>query len=92
MSKDLVIKVGEYTKDGETKGEYVKLGVILSGENGEYALLDPAVSLAGCLAKQVAFNKAKGSDKKGDMLMCGIFAREGRPTQNQDSAANEPPF
>ena len=28
MSKDLVIKTGEYQKDGETKGEYTKVGQI----------------------------------------------------------------
>lgn len=73
MSKDLVIKVGEYEKEGETKGEYLKVGVILSGENGEYALLDPSVSLSGALIKQRIMNAGKQNKGKGDMVMCSIF-------------------
>ena len=52
MAKRIVAKTGEYQKDGQTKGEYTKLGVMLSNDNGEYMLLDPSVSLAGVLIKQ----------------------------------------
>lgn len=78
--KRLMIKVGEYEKDGQTKGQYARLGVIMSNENGEYALLDPSVDLAGCLMKQriLAGGKPKG---KGDMVFCSIF--EDQPQQQQ---------
>ena len=44
MTKRIMAKVGEYEKDGKTKGNYVEIGVILSNENGEYALIDPTRS------------------------------------------------
>ena len=69
MARRLVAKIGEYQKDGETKGEYVKIGVILSNDNGEYALIDPTVNLAGVLMKQRILNQQKG----GDSVMCGVY-------------------
>ncbi len=72
MTKRLMVKVGEYQKDGQTKGEYVKLGVILSGANGEYVLLDPTVNIAGCLAKQNVMAVSKGEQQR-DSVMCSIF-------------------
>jgi len=61
MSKRLSAKTGEYTKDGETKGEYTQIGVILQNDNGEYLLLDPTINLAGVLAKQniLALNQGR---------------------------------
>ena len=77
MSKDLVIKVGEYKdKEDKTKGEYLKVGVILEGNGGEYALLDPSVNLAGALIKQRVMNAGKENKGKGDMVMCSIFDRD----------------
>ena len=43
--KKITAKIGEYQKNGETKGRYVDLGVIRQGNNGEYMLLNPSVSL-----------------------------------------------
>ena len=72
MTKRLMAKVGEYEKDGQTKGRYVELGVILSNQNGEYAVLDPAVNLAGVLMQQrILAQKTNG--RSGDRVMCGIF-------------------
>ena len=84
--KRLMIKVGEYEKDGQTKGQYARLGVIMSNKNGEYALLDPSVDLAGCLMKQriLAGGKPKG---KGDMVFCSIFTDEPK-TQRQQSTSD----
>jgi len=81
MSKRLSAKVGEYQdkQSGETKGEYVQIGVILNNDNGEFLLLDPAVSLAGVLAKQNALEFKKGG-KIRDNVMCGIY--EDQPKQN----------
>jgi hypothetical protein len=77
MVKRLVAKVGEYEKDGQTKGEYVRLGVILSNDNGEYALIDPTVNLAGVLTKQNMMNHRKGN-KPRDNVMASIFTDENR--------------
>lgn len=72
MVKRLTAKVGEYEKDGETKGRYVDIGVILSNDNGEYALLDPTVNLAGVLTQQNILGHAKGN-KPRDRVMVSVF-------------------
>lgn len=76
--KDVVAKTGEYQRDGETKSEWTKVGVILSNDNGEYMLLDPAVNLAGVLTKQnmlAVEQKRAGNDKAKarKSVMCSIF-------------------
>ena len=47
--KKLVAKVGEYTNNnGETKGRYTNLGVLMAGrERGAYLLLDPSGNMEG---------------------------------------------
>ena len=83
MAKRIVAKTGEYQKDGQTKGEYTKLGVMLNNDNGEYMLLDPSVSLAGVLIKQNAL-AAKTNGQQRDMLMVSIFDDD---NQNQGQGA-----
>ena len=80
MAKRLMAKTGTYMKDGAEKGEYCKIGVILSNDNGEYMLLDPAVSLAGVLAKQNAMAMSQGKSVR-DNIMASIF--EDQPQQQQ---------
>ena len=69
MAKRLAVKTAQYEKDGKTKGEYVNVGVILDGDNGEYLLLDPAVSLAGCLSKQNILNHQNGKKIRTSVLV-----------------------
>lgn len=73
MTKRIMAKVGEYEKDGKTKGNYVEIGVILSNENGEYALIDPTVNLAGVLMKQRVLAQKQQKKVTGDSVMCSIF-------------------
>lgn len=73
--KRLTAKVGEYQKDGQTKGRYVDLGVIMANDNGEYIMLDPSVSLAGVLAKQNSMARSKGKQER-DSVMVGIFDQD----------------
>ena len=82
MSKRIVAKTGEYQKDGQTKGEYTKLGVMLDNNNGEYMLLDPSVSLAGVLVKQNAL-AAKTGGQQRDMVMVSIFNDDNQQQGNQ---------
>ena len=70
--KKLKAKIGEFQKDGETKGRYIDVGVILSNQNGEYAILNPVVSLSGVLMKQRLMAKKSGG-KVGDGVMCSIW-------------------
>jgi len=46
--------------------------VIMSNDNGEYALLDPAVNLAGVLLQQKILADANGG-RSGDRVMVSIF-------------------
>lgn len=80
MAKRLVAKVGEYQKDGQTKGEYVKIGVILENQNGEYLLIDPSVSLSGILVKQNVMAANAGQPMR-DNVMAGIFADQNQGQQ-----------
>lgn len=86
--KKLNVKVGEYTNaEGETKGEWLNVGVILSNDNGEFALLDPAVNLAGALMKQRILNRGKQTSGKGDMVMVSIF--EDKPQAQQPAQGDD---
>lgn len=73
MAKRLVAKVGEYQKDGQAKGEYQRLGVLMQGnDGGEYMLLDPSINLAGVLIKQNALAASKGGQQR-DTVMVSVF-------------------
>lgn len=72
MARRLVMKISEYEKDGQTKGEYVELGVILENDKGEYALINPHVDLAGVLMAQRILAQKTGR-KLGDKVACSIF-------------------
>ena len=90
MAKRLMAKTGTYMKDGAEKGEYVKIGVILSNDNGEYMLLDPAVSLAGVLAKQNAMAMSQGKPVR-DNIMASIFDDNAQHGQQQQHHQHQQP-
>ena len=83
MAKRLAVKTGEYTNSqGETKGEYTRLGVLMDGDNGPYLLIDPAVNLAGCLMKQNMMNHKAGKQVR-DSLMVSVFDDSQQQNQQQ---------
>lgn len=82
MTKRLVAKVDEYEKDGQQKGKYVEIGVILSNDNGEYALLDPTINLAGVLQKQNMLGRKKQQQPR-DMVAVSIFDNSNQGGQQQ---------
>ena len=91
MAKRIVAKTGVFTdkQTNQEKGEYTKLGVILSNDNGEYMLLDPTVSLAGVLLKQNALARKTGKEERG-MLMVSIFEDDNQaPQQNSYNAPQQ---
>lgn len=88
MAKRLVIKTGTYIKDGQEKGEYLRLGVMMDGDNGPYLLLDPCVNLAGCLIKQNMMNH-KGGKQVRDSLMVSVFEDENQQQRPQQSSQNQ---
>lgn len=81
MSKRICAKVEEYQKDGQMKGKYVEIGVILNNQNGDYMLIDPSVSLSGVLAKQNAMEFVKGGQIRSN-IMCSIFDDSQHQNQN----------
>ena len=89
MTKRIVAKVGSYEKDGETKGVYTNIGVIMENDNGEFVLLEPAVSLAGILMQQRIMNPGK----TGNKVMCSVFGdekREKKPEVSDDEIDSIP--
>lgn len=88
--KRLAIKVGEFqNQQGETKGEYIRLGVIGESQNGEYVLLDPAVNLAGALTRQNMMNHKAGRNPS-DKLMVSVFDdSQQQGSQQQPQGGNQ---
>ncbi len=87
MPKRITAKIEEYEKDGETKGKYVEVGVILSNENGEFMMLNPTVDLSGVLMKQRILAQKTGK-KVGNNVMCGIWDNDNQG-QQQSSQSNQ---
>jgi len=98
--KKLVAKVGEYTNNnGETKGRYTNLGVLVTGsDGGEYMLLDPTVNMAGVFALQAAMN-AKNGKQDSDRVMVSVWEennqqqgqqQQGAPQQQQQNNQQQP--
>lgn len=78
MAKRIVAKIGSYEKNGETKGRYQEIGVILSNDNGEYGLLDISMDLAG-----IARLQEMNGIGKGDRVIFSIFTDEPRRDSGQ---------
>ena len=90
MAKRIVAKTGTYQKDGQDKGEYAKLGVMLTNDNGDYMLLDPCVNLAGVLIKQNAL-AAKTGGQQRDMVMVSIFDDDNQQQNNNQGQQQQHP-
>lgn len=89
MTKKLLAKVGTYTNNNnEQKNDYVKLGVVMSGQNGEFMLLDPTVNLAGVLLKQNAMNASEGKPQR-DTVMVSVFDSDSQQ-QGQQGGFTQP--
>jgi len=83
MNKKISAKIGEYTnQNGEVKGRYANIGVILSNDNGEFMLLDPTVNTAGVLQLQNQMDIKQGKEPS-DRIMCGIFTDQPKGQQQQ---------
>jgi hypothetical protein len=84
MTKRLCAVTGEYqSKEGQQKAEFTEIGVIITGKNGkDYALLDPAINLAGVLLKQNAL-AAKRGEAPSDRVMLSVFEQDNQQGQQQ---------
>lgn len=90
MTKRLVAKTGTYTnQQGEQKGEYTRIGVLMDGDNGQYMLLDPTVNLAGVLAKQNVMAANEGKPMR-DSVMISVFENDNQGQQQQGGYQQQP--
>ncbi len=91
--KKLTAKIGEYQKDGATKGRYANIGVMMpSNDGGEFMLLDPTVSLGGIFALQQAYNATQGK-APSDRIMVSVWEenqQQGQQPQQQQSYQQAP--
>lgn len=89
MKKNIAAVVGEYTKqDGSQGAEFIDIGVIMTSQNGaEYALIDPAVNLAGVLLKQNELALKKGQQTRS-MVMCSVKERQQQQGSYQQPQQN----
>ena len=90
--KRIVEKTGTYTKDGEEKNEWTKIGIILEKDGNEFILFDPTVNMAGIAYKQ----RVNGIAKQGsDTVIASIFADEPKqdaPAMAAQASANNQGF
>lgn len=84
MIKRICAVTGEYqNQQGEQKAEFTNIGVIgVSQQGKEYVILDPAISLAGVLAKQQALAMKRGEEVKSN-IMCSVFENTQQGQQPQ---------
>jgi hypothetical protein len=70
---DVAVKTGSYTDNtGANKGRYTNIGVMMQGDNGDFLLLDPAISLGGVLALQNV-EAVKQGKQPSDRVMVSLF-------------------
>jgi hypothetical protein len=86
--KKLSVRVGEYKgQDGNMKGRYVNVGVLMTKQDGkEYILLDPSISLAGLMTLQNAEAMKKGEPLR-DRIMTGLFEEDQNNQGSQQQQA-----
>tara|TARA_R110000796_G_scaffold74368_10_gene167019 strand:- start:357 stop:671 length:315 start_codon:yes stop_codon:yes gene_type:complete len=83
--KDLVIKIGEYQKDGETKSRWQNVGAMMQGDDGNsFLLLERWVNLAG-----VPDYSKKGNSTS--VLISLFDAKDSNGQAQQMPAANNAP-
>ena len=90
---DVTVKTGEYTDNqGQVKGRYTKIGVVMSGnDGGQFMLLEPHVDVAGCLMLQNNLAVTKGQPPR-DSVMCSMFApnEQGQAPQPMPQPTQQP--
>jgi hypothetical protein len=74
---DLVVKVGEYTDNqGQTKGRFKNVGVMMEGDKGPYILLDRTFNPAGV-----------GGNEGRESIIISLYEPKDSAGQQQHSAA-----
>ena len=100
---DLVVKVGEYTDNqGQTKGRFKNVGVMMEGQNGPYLLLDRTFNPAGVGGndgrESIIISMYEPRDENGGQSRDGGQQRQGNGNAGQarrparDELADDIPF
>ena len=76
---DLAVKIGSYEKDGETKGRYKNVGMILKKDDGgEIIMIDPTFNFA-------AVKRAEGKD----MVIISRFEVKDKDNKKQEATQED---
>jgi hypothetical protein len=78
---DLVVSVGSYQKDGETKKRYKNVGVVMEGDNGMYVLLERTFNPAGC-----------PNDKGSETVLISMMEPRERQPKSGNNLDDDVPF
>jgi hypothetical protein len=76
---DLVVKTGEYTSNGETKGRYENVGSMMQGDSGQFLILKRTFNPAG----------VSNPDNK-DSIIISCFEPKDQQQQNQGHQKQAP--
>lgn len=72
---DLVVKVGEYQKDGQTKSRYENIGSVMRNENGQFMMLKRTFNPAGV-----------PGDSSRDSVLISMFEPRGHQGQSSQQS------
>lgn len=87
--KDLVVKVGEYQKDGETKPRWKNVGALMENDNGQFLFLDKTFNPAGIETESgresiiISMFDPKGKDQRQES---GMASDHEGPYRNHGSS------
>jgi len=76
---DLVVKVGEYQKDGQTKSKTKNIGSVIENDKGMYIIMDRTFNPAG----------VPNPDNKESLFVSMYEAKPSSTQQSYSSKANE---
>jgi hypothetical protein len=80
---ELAVKVGEYQKDGETKGRFMSVGSVMqSDDGGQFIMLNRAFNPAGVPVK----------DPQSDSVLIGCYTPKPKPGAGSGPAKAAPSF
>lgn len=73
---DLLVKTGTYEKDGETKNNYLNIGVVLEGDKGPYMLLSKTFNPAGVVDERTS-------------VMVGMFSKQEKSQSAKETTVSQ---
>ena len=75
---DIVVKLGSYEKNGETKGRYENIGSVMKNDKGSFLILKRTFNLAGV-----------PNPENKDSVIASLFSVDDKPQQPQHQAQQQ---